>query len=176
MRQPAPYDPMASPMTSFDTTEIGYNPPRFWWTKRIALASVGLAGLIVALVVGSTHVAQRRLDVLIESYRAKGEPVYVEDFNVFKDIPDEENAATYYKEAGVVYTWPASVDAEIDLDDLYSSVFDRESPRFGREIERFINTNGETIALLKRAAQCKDIEWGYVFTSPLLASITPNLK
>jgi len=93
-------------MTNAQSIEGGYNPPRLKWTKRVAWASLGLIVLIVSLWGSATIIAQRRLDKLIASYRAAGEPVYVEDFNVFKDIPDEENAATYYKKAITAYAWP----------------------------------------------------------------------
>jgi len=163
-------------MDRVEEIPIGYDPPRFWWTKRIVVGSVVLVALVVGLVIGATAVAQRRLDALIESYRAAGEPVYVEDFNVFKDIPDDENAATYYRKAELAYVWPASITAKMSLNDLRLASFDSTSNAFGSEIQQLINTNGAMIELLKKGGQCEEAEWGYTLTSPISNAVLPNLR
>lgn len=157
-------------------TQLGYIPRRFWWTKRITIGSTVLVVLIVGLVFGATSASQRQLDAQIESYRAAGDPVYVEDFNVFKDIPDDENAATYYEKAELAYTWPAGIAAKVRLNDLHRASLNSTSNAFVSEIERLINTNGETIELLRKGGRCAGVEWGYTLTSPLYIAPLPSLS
>ena len=163
-------------MDQVEERPFGYHPPRFWWTKRIVVGSGGLVLLVVGFVIGATAVSQRRLDALIESYRAAGEPVYVEDFNVFNDIPDDENAATYYRKAELAYAWPVGIIAGTQLNDLHRASLDSSSNALKSEIQHFINTNGETIELLTKGGHCDEAEWGYTLTSPMTGALLPNLS
>ncbi|GJM24465.1 MAG: hypothetical protein DHS20C16_08800 [Phycisphaerae bacterium] len=162
-------------MTTAQSIEGSYNPPRLKWTKRVTWVSLGLVVLIVSLWGSATIIAQRRLDKLIASYRAAGEPVYIEDFNVFKDITDEHNAATYYTKAELVYRWPRSIDSSIDLEDVAKAVQLGDVDKFASEIHALISSNGEALELLKRGAECDAVEWKTAVKSPLMEMVLPNL-
>ncbi len=123
--------------------------------------------LILALWGTATIFAQRRLDHLIASYRAAGEPVFAEDLEVFKGIPDDENAATYYGQAEEAYIWPASFPIDLSVHDLIRAADSQEPGKYAAEIERFINTNALTIELLKKGANCDRVAWQDTFTNPL---------
>jgi hypothetical protein len=157
-------------MTTAQSNDCKYNPVRFWWTERIAWGSLALVVLIVALWGSATVIAQRRLDKLIESYRAAGEPVYAEDFNVFNDIPDEDNAATYYKQAEEAYVWPASFPIEFSVYDLIRTDYSDAPEEHASKIEHYVSTNAVTIELLKKGGDCEHVTWRDPFTDPFSPS------
>ncbi|GJM24469.1 MAG: hypothetical protein DHS20C16_08840 [Phycisphaerae bacterium] len=161
-------------MNGTDSIHPEYIPPRFKWTKRIAWGSLGLVVLIVASWGSATLIAQHRFDTMIASYRAAGDPVFAEDFNVFKSIPDEENAATYYKQAEIAYAWPASFDASLRIYKLSNAVRYGEVDSYSIEIDHLITTNGTTLELLERGARCHDLEWNITRTRPLIISPSFN--
>ncbi|MEZ6083036.1 MAG: hypothetical protein R3E58_03535 [Phycisphaerae bacterium] len=161
-------------MAASHSTSQDYNPPRFKWTKRIAWGSLGLGVLNVALWGSATLIAQHRLDKMIASYRAVGEPVYAEDFNVSKNIPDDENAATYYMKAVSVYRWPGIIDPSVNLERLFDAVRFGHGDEFAAEIDALISTNGEAIELVRRGAQCEDVDWGIDVSWPLFDCVLPS--
>ena len=57
-----------------------YNPPRFWWLKRITCAGIAYMIFLLAVRLWWGWEAQRRLDAAIEERRAAGQPVLLEDF------------------------------------------------------------------------------------------------
>ena len=81
-------------------------PPRYWWAKRILLAIGVVVLLLVVLRWWWGWEAQRRLDALIAEYRAAGQPVTVEDFQV-PAVPDGENAAHFLMQAAAALVPPA---------------------------------------------------------------------
>ena len=52
-----------------------YNPPRFWWLKRITCAGIAYMIFLLAVRLWWGWEAQRRLDAAIEERRAAGQPV-----------------------------------------------------------------------------------------------------
>ena len=69
-----------------------YNPPRFWWLKRITCAGIAYMIFLLAVRLWWGWEAQRRLDAAIEERRAAGQPVLLEDF-MREPVADENNAA-----------------------------------------------------------------------------------
>ncbi len=157
------------------TLMTGYNPPRFWWTKRIAIGSVGLVLLVVGLVAGATAAARERLDSLVETYRAAGEPVYAKDFDFSEQIPDDVNGATYYVKAENAFVWPAFKNSRLDINKLNQAIANGAYDDYAAQIDRLISTNGAAIDLVKQGAQCSEVDWGYTVASPILGGIWPNL-
>ena len=74
-------------------------PPRYWWLKRIALAAGFLFVALFALRLWWGWEANRRLQAEIDKIIAKGEPIYPEDFDPKEDIPDDQNAARFLRNA-----------------------------------------------------------------------------
>lgn len=153
---------------------IEYNPPRFWWTKRIIIGSGVLMVLVVGMVVGATTVSQRRLDALIESYRAAGEPVYAEDFNVVKEIPEEENAATFYRQAEQAYVWPIGIDPALGLRELSEKVLAGRYEDYREDIEKLLLANDSTLYMLMDGSKCEYADWQFRLTNPIHISVFPD--
>ena len=75
-------------------------PPRFWWLKRLVIASAALLVSLVGLRIAWGYIAHTRLQREIDRCRASGEPVTVEDFNAeLAAVPPDDNAALLYEEA-----------------------------------------------------------------------------
>ncbi|GJM24468.1 MAG: hypothetical protein DHS20C16_08830 [Phycisphaerae bacterium] len=162
-------------MDQSKTHSDDYDPPRFWWTRRIAWGSLALIVSIVVLWGSSAAIAQYRLDKLIASYRAAGEPVLAEDFDVHVEIPSAENAAAFYARARDAYIWPASFGWDFSDFDLVDSVYSDTPGAYADEVERFISTNAVTIEHLQKAADCTRVEWREPFVNPLTASNLDNV-
>lgn len=163
-------------MTASHLANQDYNPPRFKWTKRITLLSLVVVLVVVGLVTVATSVAQRRLDALVASYRAAGEPVYVEDFNKHKDIANDKNAAMYYQQAERAYVEPGGNFSKYDINDLQRAMVKGMYERFAPEVDQFIETNGATIALIQKGAQCDDVEWAHFYSRPLFNGMLSKLS
>ncbi|HNO80565.1 MAG TPA: hypothetical protein PKN33_21160 [Phycisphaerae bacterium] len=124
----------------------------------------------VALWGSATLIAQHRLNMLLATYRAAGEPVHTEDFDTHKDIPDDGNAANYYLQAEEAYIWPASLPIELSDFDLIRAARSDNPNSYADEIGRFISTNAVTLELLEKGANCDRAEWQGMFADPLSSS------
>src|SRR6266478_6284348 len=74
------------------------NPPRYRWLKRIAGAMLitVIAGLLLHW--WWVRAADRRYRAMIDSARAKGEPILPEDFDA-APVADENNKAFFLRQA-----------------------------------------------------------------------------
>ncbi len=161
-------------MGHVETLPVEHSPRRFWWTKRIAVGAVLFLLLLVGLVVGATRASKNRLDTLVDSYRAAGEPVYVEDFSKPVKMPDDENAATYYTKAEREYYPPAGIASKSQINNLIRKCLDSDTNALAPEIQLFIDSNGLALELLRQGGECEKVEWGYTYTSPLINAVFPN--
>lgn len=142
-------------------------PPRFRTLKRVGLAL--LAGVVALAVV---HVwwgceARRRLDAAIAMYRARGEPVTLEDFRAaFPPLPDHENAAKLYEEAARIVTrTPKSVSPKGD------------TPAEPAEaLDELRATTAEAVALVRKARALPRADWGVKLESPTIGTMLPWLS
>lgn len=73
-------------------------PPRYWWLKRIMLASALLVTVLAIVRWRWGVYASKALQAEIDSYVAAGQPVYETDF-VGPSLPDDQNAAVLLREA-----------------------------------------------------------------------------
>ncbi|MFH1745907.1 MAG: hypothetical protein ABIG44_02570, partial [Planctomycetota bacterium] len=108
--------------------EVRPIPPRYWWLKRLALATLVLLLILIAVRIWWGWYAERRLEALIAEYHAAGQPVLLEDY-AEEPVPDDENAAKCYQEAHTAFvrSLPQSIDLgdgtqiALDIEDLLSS-------------------------------------------------------
>jgi hypothetical protein len=78
-------------------------PPRFYYLKRLTIAGLVLVAMLLGLRWWWGWVMNRRLAAAVQAMVAKGQPVYVSDFDI-PDVPDRANAAVYYRRA--LAAWP----------------------------------------------------------------------
>lgn len=91
-------------------------PPRYWWLKRILIASAILLLGFVALRLWWGWYADRQLQAEIDRIVAAGEPIYPEDFDPKELIPDDQNAVTLIEQA--INSFNGSTNAGLSLDDF----------------------------------------------------------
>lgn len=148
----------------------GRLPKRFWWLKRILVAS----GIIV-LGVGVLRwrvgvVAEERLGRKIAELRAAGEPLDPEDFNS-EPVPDELNAVITLKQAAEAFVnWSGKGVSFSDIirnPSLCSSQPD--------QVYKLIDNNPATLRLLREARLRPGVDWGVRWSSPMLGVEFPNV-
>ena len=160
--------------TTTDVTAVSeYVPRRLWWFKRIGICTLLLfAGLIAAHFV-VLHSTEAKLHNLIEQCREAGEPVYPKDYNAIPPVPNEVNSALLYEKASLAFTWPASIDPNIKLDDFMDPSFIETHMDEARKI---IIANKATFDAIREAGTLPEAHWQQgPFTSPLSSMSFPNL-
>ncbi len=126
-------------------------PPRYWWLKRILLATVllivGLASLRWWWGVQADH----RWRACIARLEASGEPLYARDFAV-PAIPDAENAAHLLKAAAAkMKPGGLSFSQLVDALDL---------PGRDRDVAQALTDNAESLRLLRQVRDTRGSDWG----------------
>lgn len=142
-------------------------PPRHRTLKRAGLAL--LAGVVIVVLV---HVswgceARRRLDAAIATYRARGELVTLDDFRAaFPPLPDRENAAKLYEEAGrLIWRRPAPTTPEGEPSAQPEAV-----------LEELRRNTGQAVALVRKARALPRANWGVKLDSPTVGTMLPWLS
>lgn len=130
-------------------------PPRFRWLKRIVVVAIALMAGLLGLRLWWGHVAGGRLQAELDRYRAAGEPVYLEDFQV-PPIPDEENAALLLMEAAA--TWKPIQQNQMD------------DPR------AYLDSNAHALELVRRAQTLPTADWSITLQSPGISILLPHLS
>ncbi len=143
-------------------------PPRYLWTKRIAISFTALLLSAVGLRFVAGWQARQALIVRIQSYAAKGEPIYLEDFQ--RDpIPDEENAAILYNKAmtQLVTTLPTG-ETVWDIE----AALDREgaTEKILKLIADFEQANAAIWPLIREARQRDKVAWTAEWPIPNLVT------
>lgn len=131
-------------------------PPRFWWLKRLALASAILVVSLIALRLTWGHIAHARLQREIDHYRALGQPVTLEEFNAqLAAVAPADNAVLLYEEAWNLLVSTASDGSNFDtfLDD--PSAFTTK-PAAAQEL---ITRNASVYDLIRKARDRKQVAW-----------------
>lgn len=137
------------------------NPPRYRWLKRI-----GLLVVLVLLALGVLrwwwgHVAQVRLQRVIDAAHARGEPILPEDFTP-QSIPEGQNAAVTLQLAAAAIVRDPNSDA-MDNDSL-SGPF---TPLEVNRTDAVAANNGRALRLVRQARSQPRADWGLVFHSPI---------
>src|SRR5678809_431534 len=73
-------------------------PPRFRWLKRLGLIGVIALALLVGLRLWWGHLAQKRLDALVNDIHARGGKILISDYRT-APIADDQNAAVTLRAA-----------------------------------------------------------------------------
>lgn len=158
--------PVSDPDSPSEATPI---PSRYKWLKRFTKIGVLLIIFVIILRIGWGMIAQRRLDTLIESYRAAGQLVTAAEFDAKLDaVPDDENAAVLYEEAMEYYTggakaFPLLVQYHNDESIIVTQ------PRVA---DAFMQANVEALAIVRRATERPQVAWSHRLQGPRFASLS----
>ncbi len=128
-------------------------PPRYVWLKRLTFAVLLLLVALCMLRGWWGREADKRLAAEIDRIKARGEPLFLEDFAV-APVPDEENAAK------------ALMDALAMWDDTNALIDDRQ----------YLAENAEALALVRQAHARPGCDWGATWTSPPMGIHLPNFS
>lgn len=126
-------------------------PPRYWWLKRIFVASILLVLTMALVRVWWGFEAERRLNREIANYLAAGEPVRLADLASDAPLP-EQNAAYWLMNAA-----NAIAGGVVSVDDAYGHIqIWRDAPD---GIQSLVAANATALALVRRARTCEHAHW-----------------
>ncbi len=168
---PAPYNIVVDqpPLQPDDSVPI---PPRYWWLKRICLATGIFFILLLALRLWWGYEAHRRLQAEIDRIIAAGEPIYPEDFDPKEEIPDDQNAAKLLEAAATALSF---------IDDDQNMVQGiRSGPQALAEsldkLANLYNNNLAALSLVKRARSAPQADWQVRVRTPVVSMLSVQRK
>lgn len=142
-------------------------PPRYWWLKRIAVASGVLLACLILLRVWWGYEAERRLQAAIKHYQDIGQPVLPSEFDAILDaVPDDQNAAILYEQA-------MSKIVANSTSGLHFTEFNDDKSKFETDraaADELIQKNAEVFALVRKARDRPQVAW----SSRLSGLMNPN--
>jgi hypothetical protein len=147
-------------------------PTRYWWLKRILVLAIGL---IVGLIVAQRwwgYTADLRYQSLIESVRARGEPILPADF-VSGGFPDSRNAASSLIAAAQSLKLTQSYH---DFADNYPG---EEAPLTASEIDickTAVAANAKSLSLVRVARSQPEVDWKIQLATPVVSTLLPQLN
>jgi len=137
-------------------THVPPIPPRYWWLKRLSIASIVIITAIFALRALAVHLAQRRLDEQIAEYRRAGQMVYAAEFDAAMDaVPEERNAALLYEKAMGVMVSVSSFGLDLSSFNDNPELFKTNAAA----ADDLMAANQETLALIHEASLRPDVAW-----------------
>ena len=139
-----------------------YNPPRFWWLKRITCAGIACVIFFLAVRLWWGWKAQRRYDAAIAKWRAAGEPVWLDDF-LRPPLPDDENAAFFLSEAAKAQQLPSGFQDVGEVEEAINSQPD-SAPAL---VSQLMQMNQETLRLITAARARPAADWKLSWRAPL---------
>jgi len=142
-----------------DTVPI---PPRFWWLKRILIASTALIVVLVALRLWWGWYASRLLQAEIDRIIALGEPIYPEDFDPKEEIPDELNAARLLQQA------VAALDLYDEHSITFQAIWDQHEAVSEHLVglKSLLKDNAQALQLVRRARNASQVDWDLRIRTP----------
>ncbi len=152
-----------------EETTVAPVPPRYWWLKRIALASAFLLAALVGLRLWWGWEANRRLQAEIDRIIAAGEPIYPEDFDPKEAIPDEQNAARLLVEAN------EAVNLTSEQQGLLEEVVGNSKEQV-EEVRGIVEGNAEALTLVRRARGLPTTDWDLRIRTPAIETSLPALS
>jgi hypothetical protein len=149
-------------------------PPRYWWLKRILLACGVLIVGLVLLRWWWGWEAERRLQAKIDELRAAGEPTTPEDFEL-PALPDEKNAAHFYRQAAGAITQPP--ESRVSVDDIWSELADPAVwAEYGDDISQLMAANAEALRLARHARTLPKANWNAPVGLMAVTGLIPELS
>jgi hypothetical protein len=144
-------------------------PARYWWLKRIVLASIVIPAVLFGLQRWWDHDAERRLQVEIDRIVAAGEPIYPQDFDPKEVVPKADNAVLIYKDAAgsLTLTWP---------DRGFLSELIEGAKDVGANLPRLrglVAIDQRSLDLVRQARSRNRAEWGARMRTPMLNYLLP---
>lgn len=167
--QPQSDSPMIEPTVEPTVEPI---PPRYWWLKRIGIAIGVLLVALFALRSWWGWEANRRLQAEIDRIIAAGEPIYPEDFDPNEEIPDDQNAAKFLRDAENAIALTAE-QTQLLQDFLGKTA---ELAKHMDELKAMIEANAEVFELARGARRAPGVEWGLRIRSPAINSMLPSFS
>jgi len=162
--------PVSPPAPSMTAEELPI-PPRFWWLKRIAIASIVLIVALAGLRLWWGYEAHRRLQAEIDRIVAAGEPIYPEDFDSKNTVPDDQNAVKALDEAVVAQASLNDDESKIIADVLVGSVV---TPNW-EGISGILAINQDVFQRLRLGRARSKVEWELnVRGNDVIASFIPS--
>jgi hypothetical protein len=153
-------------MAEADTSpQVIAKPPRFWWLKRIVLAMLLLAGLLVALRYVSLHVAKRRLEAEINAIRARGEPLAPEDF-LDRPVAAEDDAGPDLVAAGRTFAVPKQHVLSWNIINTRPYTY---RPQDAATLEAIFTANQQALAKVRSARGKRVVNWQLAMNMPARA-------
>ena len=152
-----------------DGTDIPRKRKRLGWPTKLVIAVVAVCLLLVGAWWYGNSRWNRKIQVLLDQYRAAGQPVDPEDFDPPATI-DDDNAALALKEAA------AAVTLTTDQDDLVGYVDPVLIADNLDEFRRIAEANAPVFELVRRARSMKGADWGVRMRSPAINVLLPSLS
>src|SRR5450432_998506 len=145
------------------------NPPQRRWLKRSLL----VLGITFAILIGLwfwwSERAHRRLQAEIDAIHAAGEPIELADFQNFPVIPDNENAAVYYRRAYQAMRKPDQIDQANTSEEPLS-------PSSLSELNALVAGETAALALARQADDFPNAVWSIRIQRPVIKMNFPDLN
>ncbi len=141
---------------------------RLW---RFVWLAAGYFLILAGIRLWWGRLAEDRLQSQIETYRAAGQPVTIEDFQALTpDIPDDQNAAKDLLAAANQTTpWKHQTP---DISQVYGDPALRNEYR--ADIIAYLEANQPALDLIRAARDKPDVDWGIRYSKPLMALVAPH--
>jgi hypothetical protein len=154
--------------TSTDTRVL---PPRFWWLKRIAVAMVLLAGVLVGLRYLALAMAQRRLVMEISAIKDRGEPLWPEDF-VDQPVAAKDDAGPDLVAAGQTFAVPRQ--HLLAWNNINTPRYTYR-PQDAATLEAILSANQQALAKVRSARGKRVVNWELALKMPAKSIPYPKL-
>jgi hypothetical protein len=156
------------PAKADDAEPTWPDPARYWWLKRLAMASLLLAFGLAGLRAFWGREATRRLGRELEPIIALGEPVSGPAMNP-PPLPDAENGALLYLKAMAAFGTDSPSTSAMDFPE-----YPPFPPRWHKMEDKSVATNGEVFRLVREARRFGRFDWGTRMTAPSYAIAAPT--
>jgi hypothetical protein len=147
-------------------------PPRYWWLKRIVIASLLM---IVALAVWRIvlgRIAGARLDAAVNQIAVRGERIAIADFTVAA-IDDDQNVVTFLRRAGEAMSQTDYPPRATNMDYFSYLPLPDEWYVVARKA---MAANQPSLAMARAARQRTKVDWQLQLQSPAVRTMLPMLN
>src|SRR5690348_5465794 len=141
-------------------------PPRFWWLKRIA--SLVVVAVMAAVVLNWWWIsaADRRYREVIDSARARGEPILPDDFDA-APVPEEQNKAIFLRDAVKAINKTPEL---VQFESSYDSYVPLHEDQLGM-LKQLVAANKQALILARRARLAPGVDWQTPMRTPVITAM-----